>query len=274
MISLPMSERPVTPMFKANDLLFSYVRGGFVLDNVTITAGAGELVGIVGQSGSGKSTLARILAGLLRPRRGELSLQGHRLSTDNALERRHFRRGVQMVFQDTDAAFPRHLRLAVPLHDAAGLVATDVARRQRLIETVIRQLRLPQDTLQRRPRQLSGGQRQRIALARALVVSPSVLILDEPTSALDPVLQSELLQLLQSLRKEQRMAQMLITHDLQLALAYCDRVYVMHDGRVVDEAAPQRLRKHPAHPYTVRLLEAIPKSNPGQYRLTTDCASK
>lgn len=257
-------------MFEANNLWFSYERGGFTLDDVTVAADSGQIVGIVGESGSGKSTLARLLAGFLAPRGGELLLYGRSLSVNGAEQRRHLRRHIQMVFQDTDSSLPRHLPVAVPLHDAARLVTNDSSKRRRRIEAVLGRLRLPQDTLRRRPRQLSGGQRQRVALARALVVAPAVLVLDEPTSALDPVLQNELLQLLSELRTENPMAQLLITHDLQLALAFCDYVYVMHDGSVVDEGTPVYIRVRRTHPYTIRLLDALPTTDPTERRLISN----
>lgn len=256
-------------MFSAHNVRFSYGPGRFSLRGVSVSAPAGQLVGVVGQSGSGKSTLARILAGLLRPDGGSVSLHGERLSVARPGEALAYRRRVQMVFQDTDASFPHHLPVGVPLHDAARLIARTADDRERLLGDVLARLRLPQDTVRRRPRQLSGGQRQRVALARALAVAPDVLILDEPTSALDPVLQNELMDLLHSLRTGAHTTHILITHDLQLALVACDYLYVLHDGAIVDEGPSGHIQTEATHPYTRRLLASLPSWDPSARRLTT-----
>lgn len=252
--------------FEADKLCFSYERGGFHLRNVSITVRKGELVGIVGESGSGKSTLARLLSGLLKPQAGTISLDGNPLSLLSASGRLQFRRTVQMVFQDPDMSLPRHLPVRVPLHDAARLAYRDKRLRQSHIDRLLRELHLPEDTCQRRPRELSGGQRQRVAIARAAVVSPKILILDEPTSALDPSVQNEILRVLQKLRTGEGMAQLMITHDIALALASCHRLYVMHEGVVVEHISSTNAA---AHPYTRRLLAAIPSNDPSLRRLIT-----
>lgn len=261
-----MMWKGVASVFSARNVRFSYGPDRFFLRGVTLSATTGQLVGVVGQSGSGKSTLARILAGLLRPDGGRVSLHGEPLSIARRRDVLEYRRRVQMVFQDTDASFPRHLPVGVPLHDAARLAVSKPGARQRALDDVIERLRLPADTLRRRPRQLSGGQRQRVALARALAVAPAVLILDEPTSALDPVLQNELIDLLRSLRTEVQMSQILITHDLQLALAVCDRLYVLYDGAIVDDGSPEQMKASANHSYTRRLLDALPSPDPAARR--------
>src|SRR5690625_797267 len=224
---------------------------------------------IVGESGSGKSTLSRLLTGLLPVQSGSIRLGKKRLSTKTAGERRHFRRVVQMVFQDPDLSLPRHLPVHVPLHDAARLRYASRSQRQAAIEYILTACQLPADTWRRRPRELSGGQRQRIALARAVVVGPRVLILDVPTSALDASVQHEILTLLHTLRTQSDMIQILITRDMELALAFSHYICVMHEGKIVERGSSATLRVKAQHPATERLLSSIPSGDPTKRRLIT-----
>lgn len=260
-------------MFRAEQIMYRYHRAGCAVDGVSISVGPGETVGIVGESGSGKSTLARCLCGLIRPQSGAVSLDGHVLSTRSKANALDFRRQVQMVFQDPDLSLPRHLPVGVPLLDAARLQFHAAGVRLRHVVSLLDRLGLPPDALRRRPRELSGGQRQRVAIARALVVSPSVLLLDEPTSALDLSVQSQTLTLLSEVQAASGLSQILITHDISLALAYCDRLYVMEAGKVVETGDPTSVLSSPTHPCTQRLLNAMPSSDPTRRRLIQDVSA-
>lgn len=251
-------------MLRAENVRFRYGSGPWVLYDVSLHVAAGESVGIVGASGSGKSTLARCLCGLLRPQAGTVTVNGERLSSRRRTELKRLRQQVQMVFQDPDQSLPHHLPVGVVLRDAARLAGGTRAERLQRLMTLLDHLGLSADTLRRRPRELSGGQRQRVAIARALVVSPRVVILDEPTSALDAMTQRQMMALLRELKQETGMAELVITHDIGFALEHCDRIVVMHEGRIVEAGSAAHFRVKPEHPYTQRLLAAVPASSPAE----------
>ncbi|MGI6543328.1 MAG: ABC transporter ATP-binding protein [Limnochordia bacterium] len=238
-----------------------------VLDAVSLTVHVGDTLGIVGESGSGKSTLARCLCGLLQPDAGRISLHGAPLSLRTAADRKAYYRAVQMVFQDPDLSLPRHLAIGIPLLDAARLRWAAADERRRQVDALLKELALPADVLKRRPRELSGGQRQRVAVARALLVSPAVLILDEPTSALDMVLRQDLLALLRSVRRSRGMAQIYISHDLDLIAQVADAVCVLHEGRIIEAGSKDAVLNHPKHDYTKRLLATVPTHDPAKPKI-------
>jgi peptide/nickel transport system ATP-binding protein len=229
-----------------------------VADDINLVIHPGETVGLVGESGSGKSTLARSVVGLVRPDGGRLLFKGTDLL---ALDRRAFkpfRRYVQMVFQDPYASLnPRH---RVGHIIAQGPIAfgetpaAALARAKELLELV----GLPAAVASRYPHEFSGGQRQRISIARALAVGPTLLIADEPVSALDASVQSQVLQLLDDIRKRLNLAMLFITHDLRIAAEICDTVGVMQHGRIVEYGPAAEVLSHPSDPYTKSLLDAVP----------------
>ena len=223
--------------------------GRIVVDGVSLSVAAGEALGVVGESGSGKSTILRVIAGLHREWRGSVTLAG------TAPGRRSVARRVQMVFQDPYASLhPRHTvdrALAEPL--AIHGIADAAAR----IAGALAAVGLDGSHRFRYPHQLSGGQRQRVAIARALILEPEFLLLDEPTAALDAVLQAEILALLERLRRERRLAYILVSHNLAVVARLCDRIAVMREGRIVEEFATAQLGDSAArHPYTGELLQA------------------
>src|SRR5690242_7302641 len=226
--------------------------GRTVVDGVSLSVSTGETLGIVGESGSGKSTILRVIAGLHREWRGSLALDGTPLGPNRP---RGFARRVQMVFQDPYGSLhPRHTvdrALAEPLaiHGIA-----DAAER---ITAALAAVGLEGGHRFRYPHQLSGGQRQRVAIARALILEPDLVLLDEPTAALDAVLQAEILALLERLRRERRLAYILVSHNLAVVARLCDRIAVMREGRAVEEFATAHLSNAAArHPYTIELLQA------------------
>jgi ABC-type glutathione transport system ATPase component len=234
-----------------------------VLDDVSFALHRAEMVALVGASGSGKSTLARIIARLQPASGGEVRLRARDvLAQEPGRASLAYRAGVQMVFQDPFASLnPVHTvlhHLARPLlrHRRVSGRAAVMARAAALLADV--GLAPPSVYLPRLPRELSGGQRQRVAIARALAVEPEVVVADEPTSMLDVSLRAGVLALLARLKQERGLAILLITHDLASACTVADRVLVLHEGQIVEAGRAADLVRAPVHPYTRRLLAAVP----------------
>ena len=226
------------------------------VNEVSLRVDRGETVGLVGESGCGKSTLARALVGL-EPFSGEVLLDGAALPTRRTREQA---RRIQIVFQDPYASL--NPRMSVRSMLAEMLRVHRLVPRER-IETRVRELvdlvGLPARTAEARPAALSGGQRQRVAIARALALEPEVLIADEPTTALDVSVQAVILELFAQLRERLGLGLLLITHNLAVVSAICERTAVMYLGRIVEEAPTPGLLADPRHPYTRRLVAAVPR---------------
>lgn len=239
---------------------------GAVLHAVTevdLTVFEGETLALVGESGCGKSTLGRLLLGLLPPTGGQVFFDGQDLAALAPADLRALRRQMQMVFQDTAASLNPRLDvgriLAEPLriHRLCPL-AEYPARCAALLE----QVGLPRQLLDRFPHELSGGQRQRVGIARALAVSPRLVVCDEPVSALDVSVQAQVLNLLADLQEARGLTYVLISHDLGVVRHSADRVCVMFLGRVCEIGPTKELFTAPRHPYTKFLLAAVPRPDP------------
>jgi peptide/nickel transport system ATP-binding protein len=222
------------------------------VDGVSFVVAPGAALGIVGESGSGKSTVLRALAGLHEDWSGGLVVDGVVMKPGR---RRRLGGRVQMVFQDPYGSLhPRHTvdrALAEPL---AIHGIGDAARR---VAGALTAVGLDPAHRFRYPHQLSGGQRQRVAIARALILEPAIVLLDEPTSALDATVRAEILQLLNRLRRERQLTYVLVSHNLAVVAALCERVAVMRDGRIVEQLAVADIRTGRARdPYTAELIEA------------------
>jgi ABC-type dipeptide/oligopeptide/nickel transport system ATPase subunit len=222
------------------------------VDKASFSVARGESFGLVGESGSGKTTVLRVLAGLLRDWEGEAQVAGHDLRQERP---RSLARIAQLVFQDPYASLH-------PLH-TVDRVLGEVAAIHRLdngnarIDAVLRAVGLGPEFRFRFPHQLSGGQRQRVAVARALILEPTILLLDEPTSALDVSVQAEILNLLRRLRAERGLTMLLVTHNLAVVANLCERLAVMRRGRIVETMDAARLRHAEAeNPYTRQLIIA------------------
>ncbi|WP_291010569.1 ABC transporter ATP-binding protein [Hydrogenophaga sp.] len=231
------------------------------VDDVSLSIGVGESLGLVGESGCGKSTLVRLLARLLDPTEGRIVFEGEDLASTPALRfaRTAARARIQMVFQDpTDSLNPRytaHDTIAEPLALLMGQRASAADRR---VHEVADQVGLPSELLSRYPHQLSGGQKARVGIARALAVQPRLLILDEPTAALDVSVQAVVLQLLDRLRRELSLSYLFVSHDLNVVRLLTDRVAVMYLGKLVETGPSEALFRAPRHPYTQALVSSIP----------------
>ncbi len=228
------------------------------LAGVSLAVAAGETLGIVGESGSGKSTLARILLGLDRATSGVVTFDGRPVAPGRPHELRWFRRDVQIVFQDPLSSLdPRMTVTDIVAEPLVGL-AVPGPRDARIVE-VLSSVGIDPDTRHRYPHEFSGGQQQRIAIARALAPHPKVLVADEPVSSLDVSVRAQILDLLQSLVRQFRLTLVLVSHDLGVIHSLCDRVLVLHEGRVVEQGRTAEVFAAPADPYTRRLLAAVPR---------------
>ncbi|EHM00826.1 putative phosphonate C-P lyase system protein PhnK [Acetobacteraceae bacterium AT-5844] len=223
----------------------------------------GEAVGLVGESGCGKSTLSRMICRLIQPDEGEVLLDGepiHRIAPGR-FARMPQRRQIQMVFQDpTESLNPRFSvfdAIADPVKQLMPREGTALLRQR--VERAAAQVGLPLALLPRYPHQLSGGQKARVGIARAMAVEPRLLVLDEPTSALDVSVQAVVLKLLTRLRRQEGVAQLFVSHDLNVVRLLCDRILVMHKGQVVESGPAEQVFNNPAHDYTRSLLAAIPR---------------
>ncbi|WP_137990841.1 ABC transporter ATP-binding protein [Streptomyces vilmorinianum] len=240
-----------------------------ILDGVTLRVGAGETVGLVGESGSGKSVACRSVLGLLPARArtaGEVRVAGRDVLTmDRAALTRLRARQVAMVYQDPRASMNPLRRvgdfLTEGLRGAGTPAATAAARAEELLDAV--GIRDPRGALRRYPHQFSGGMLQRVVIAAALAGEPELLVADEPTTALDVTTQAEIIAILTRLQAERGTGMLFVTHDLELASAICDRVYVMYAGRIVETRGTDELFDHPRHPYTAGLLACTPRIESG-----------
>ncbi len=233
------------------------------VQGVSFTLHAGRSLGIVGESGSGKSTLARLVMALEPPTSGRVSILGRDMATLDAASLRQARRDFQMVFQDPYGSLdPRQTVLRIvtePLQAQRGGSRAEQAQRAR---EVLLSVGLRAADLDKYPHEFSGGQRQRIAIARALITRPRLIVADEPVSALDVSVQAQVLNLMQDLQAAFDVTYLLISHDLAVVDHLCTEVAVVFQGRIVEQGTPQTLFQHAAHPYTLALLDAVPRMEP------------
>ena len=219
----------------------------------------GEVIGVVGESGCGKSTLGRVIAGINPPSAGEVSYQGRRVSEMNAVERRAYGLGVQMIFQNPMASLNPRMRVLDIIGEAPvvhGLVPA--SGKAEYVAGLMRQVGLDPDYGQRYPHQFSGGQRQRIGIARALALKPRLIVCDEAVAALDVSIQAQVLNLFLELRGQFDLTYLFISHNLGVVGHISDRVVIMYLGRVVEVAPTETIFNRPRHPYTQALLSELP----------------
>lgn len=248
-----------TPVLSVNGIGLQYRNGVRALSDVTFDLHRGEILGVVGESGSGKTTLVNVLLLLTRPQAGSVLLNGNDLAGAGRREIRAMRRRVQAVFQDPGTSLnPRLTAVESVAFNLAPLRLGRRETRRRAVE-VLDRVGIPSSHMDRRPVSLSGGQIQRVAIARALVNGPEVVVCDEAVSALDKSVQAQVLNLLRELREELEVSMLFISHDLQVVDHLCDRVLVMHRGRVVEEGPISAVMASPQHPYTQLLLDSIPR---------------
>ncbi len=229
------------------------------LDGVSFTLQAGRNLGVVGESGSGKSTLARLVMALEPPSAGQVRLAGQDLHALDAPALRAARRRIQMVFQDPFGSLdPRRTVLQTVSEPLAVLQKAGRDERHQRAAEVLESVGLRRGDLAKYPHEFSGGQRQRIAIARALITRPALIVADEPVSALDVSVQAQVLNLMQELQDRHGVTYLFISHDLAVVNLLCHDVIVLHRGAVVERGMPEQLFSRPQHPYTQRLLAAVP----------------
>ncbi len=229
------------------------------VNGVSFEVKKGQTLGLVGESGCGKTTTARMIIRLYKPSSGDIIFNGQNISNLNDKQLQPFRRDIQMVFQDPYASLHPRMTVEKIILDPMLVhnIGTPAQRQERLAE-LMELVGLDIRFAQRYPHEFSGGQRQRISIARALALNPQLLLLDEPVSALDVSVQSQILNLLQSLQESLGIAYIFISHNLSVVDYMCQEIIVMYLGRIVEQASREELFNNPAHPYTQALLSAIP----------------
>ena len=280
----PATTRPITmtqaaaeaaepPAMEARDLIIEYPGRGRIpafraVDGIDLTIGRGEVVGLVGESGSGKTTVGRAVVGLLPVAGGSLKVAGREMAGASQKELASLRRDVSIVFQDPGSS----LNPRLPIGQSIGepLLLRKIARGaelQRRVEDLLDQVHLERSMRNRYPHELSGGQRQRVGIARALALSPKLLVADEPTSALDVSVQAKVLDLFQELQREYGFACLFISHDLAVVEILSSRIAVMHNAVLVEEGLREQILRNPQDDYTQRLLSAVPVPDPAEQRI-------
>jgi len=228
------------------------------LDDVSIDIQSGKTIAVVGESGSGKSTLAKALIKLISIDVGTIFFDGQDISGLEGDKLKKIRKKIQMIFQDPYASLNPRMRIADILEEPLLINKFDDILRRKKINNIIQKVGLNIEDLTKYPHQFSGGQRQRVGIARALILEPKLVICDEPVSALDVSVQAQILELLKSLQKEFNLTYLFITHDLRVVKHIADYVFVMQQGKLMEQGKTDIIFENPKSTYTKELLASIP----------------
>ena len=272
--SLPSgSESNPAPVLKLSNVTIEYPKRGRIpafvaVKDFDLEIYPGEIVGLVGESGSGKTTVGRAAIGLLPIKSGAIEIVGTDISHATQKDLFSIRRHTGIVFQDPASSLNPRLPIGESIGEPIYLDGlANGAQLARKVEDLLDQVELPRSYRNRYPHELSGGQRQRVGIARALALTPDLLIADEPTSALDVSVQARFLELLQELQEKLKFACLFISHDLAVVDILSHRIAVMQDGRLVEIGDRDQILQYPKDPYTQRLLAAVPVPDPAEQRL-------
>lgn len=227
------------------------------VDDVSFELKKGQCLGIVGESGSGKSTIARMITGLEHMTEGTVTLLGKDITDLKAKEMRKVYRDIQMVFQMPVESFDPRRTLGDGIMESLRNMGMSVREAKKRAGELLIRCGLTPEFAARYPHEVSGGQCQRAAIARALAVSPSVLICDEATSSLDVTVQKQVLNLLLELKEKEGLSLLMISHDLALVQAFCDEVLVLYQGKAVEMGTPDEIINHPCSEYTRILMDSV-----------------
>jgi peptide/nickel transport system ATP-binding protein len=254
------------PLLDVQNIVKRFDDGAAAVAGFSMSMMAGESVGLVGESGSGKSTTSRMICRLIDASEGEILFDGQSIGQIPARDfhRSPYRKDIQIVFQDPNESLnPRFTAfdcIAHPLHRLMGMRAGDALTSR--VEECAHRVGLPRELLSRFPHQLSGGQKARVGIARAIACRPRLLVLDEPTAALDVSVQAVVLQLLDRLRREDNLAFLFVSHDLNVVRMMCDRTIVLRAGGIVEQGESRALFTNPQTDYTRELVDAVPHIAP------------
>jgi oligopeptide/dipeptide ABC transporter ATP-binding protein len=254
------------PLLEINNLSVHFRQGAHVtraVDNVSLRVGRGETLGLVGESGSGKSTIGRAIVGLAPVTSGQIFFEGTETTRAKLGLRRELSAQMQMVFQDPYSSLNPAKTIGQTLAEPLS-VHSQIGRSERTdrVAEMLRKVGMPTDAANRYPAQFSGGQRQRIAIARALMLSPKLVICDEPVSALDLSIQAQIMNLLADLQDELGVSYLFIAHDLAVVRHISHRTVVLYRGQIMEAGDAQSVADHPHHPYSEALVGAAPVADP------------
>ncbi|MDQ0850597.1 ABC-type glutathione transport system ATPase component [Arthrobacter sp. B3I9] len=263
-----MSTSENAPLLTVENLVVEYPSKKFrakpfrALTDVNISIGQGETLGLVGESGSGKTTLGRAVLGLAPVTAGRITFEGRDIGHATRKQRRTLSRDLQVVFQDPYTSLNPALEIGAILAEPLGVQGLEQTAARKRVKELLDQVGLPSDAIHRLPREFSGGQRQRIAIARALALSPKLIVCDEPVSALDLSTQARVLDLFLQIQKDTGVSYLFVSHDLDVVRHISHRVAVMYHGQIVEQGPAAVVTRDPEHPYTQRLLLASPVPDP------------
>jgi ABC-type glutathione transport system ATPase component len=254
-----------TPLLRVCDLEVAFAAPGFrrtttVIQGVSFDIAPGETLSLVGESGSGKTTIGRAILGLAPVVGGAIEFEGATISGVSRRLRRRLARGIQVIFQDPYSSLNPSMTIEEILVEP--IRAAGRSDRRQIVRDLLDAVALPADAGNRLAREFSGGERQRIAIARALALTPKLIICDEPTSALDMSTQTRVLELLRDIQERTQVAYLFISHDLGVVRQVSDRTAVLLGGRIVELGDAEQIADHPTHPYTQRLQMATPIADP------------
>jgi oligopeptide/dipeptide ABC transporter ATP-binding protein len=273
-VAAPAQAGGAEPLLEIDDVVLEYpVRASSVMrrrgasvkavSNITVHVSGGESFGLVGESGCGKTSLGKLIVGIEQPSAGQIKLHGVEVYKSRGRSLKRARRDLQMMFQDPYGSLDPRMRVDAILREPLAIQRACSRREQdERVHSLIDEVGLPLNALERYPHEFSGGQRQRIAFARALMLEPKVLVADEPVSALDVSIRSQLLNLMKRAQAERQMASVVISHDLAVVKYLADRIGVMYLGKIVETGTGDDIYRRPAHPYTEALIKTIPLPDP------------